>query len=258
MSSVSQPYNLVICSPDSCEQTIKTVFIDNIPVVHFNINNANERKLAVIELVEQGLCNQKIAGKLCGFHRNTVFKILRTKRFLGIEAVLIDDRGHKEPYKYINEVRSYIKKLLRKYPDRKDQDIADQAAKELDMEISRSAVARIRTEGHAKPAKIPCKQKLLDTAKLAETIVKERSDKRQLWLNFDTEPELKQKAEECAKKPLPHAKGEAQQALVDQLQQGKPCAFAGGFMHHLFLQEIDFSKIMSAFPHELKTCSYSA
>ncbi len=66
------------------------------------------------------------------------------------------------------------------------------------MEISRSAVARIRTEGHAKPAKIPCKQKLLDTAKLAETIVKERSDKRQLWLNFDTEPELKQKAEECA------------------------------------------------------------
>ena len=104
----------------------------------------------MIELVEQGLCNQKNAGKLCGFHRNTVFKILRTKRFLGIEAVLIDDRGHKEPYKYINEVRSYIKKLLRKYPDRKDQDIANQATKELDMEISRSAVARIRTEGHAK------------------------------------------------------------------------------------------------------------
>lgn len=177
---------------------------------------------------------------------------------MGIEAVLIDDRGHKEPYKYINEVRSYIKKLLRKYPDRKDQDIADQAAKELDMEISRSAVARIRTKGHAKPAKIPCKQELLDMAKLAETIVKERSDKRQLWLNFDTEPELKQKAEECAKEPLPHAKGEAQQALIDQLQQGKPCAFAGGFMHHLFLQEIDFSKIMSAFPHDLKTCSYSA
>jgi hypothetical protein len=87
------------------------------------------------------------------------------------------------------------------------------------MEISRSAVARIRTKGHAKPAKIPCKQELLDMAKLAETIVKERSDKRQLWLNFDTEPELKQKAEECAKKPLPHAKGEAQQALIDQLRR---------------------------------------
>lgn len=239
---------LIISSLDSCKRTIKTLFVDNIPVVHFNINNANERKLAVIELVEQGLCNQKNAGKLCGFHRNTVFKILRTKRLLGIEAVMVDDRGHKEPYKYINEVRSYIKKLLRKYPDRKDQDIADQAAKELDMEISRSAVARIRTEGQATPAKIPCKQELLDMAKLAETIVKERSDERQLWLNFDTEPELKQKVEECAKEPLPHAKGEVQQALIDQLQQGKPCAFAGGFMHHLFLQEIEFSKIAAPFP----------
>jgi hypothetical protein len=238
---------LIICSPDSHQRTIKAVFLDNIPVVHFDINNANERKLAVVELVERGLCNQKTAGKLCSFHRNTVFKLLRTKGLLGIEAVLADDRGHKEPYKYINEVRSHIKKLLRKYPDWKDQDIADQAAKDLNMETSRSAVARIRTEDHAKPAKVPGKQELLDMAKLAETIEQDRYDKRQLWLNFDTEPELKQKAEECAKDLLPQAKGEAQQALVDQLQQGKPCAFAGGFMHHLFLQEIEFTKITAPF-----------
>lgn len=239
---------LTICSPNSCKRTIKTVFIENIPVVHFEIDNTNERKLAAIELVERGLCNQKIAGRLCGFHRNTVFKLLRTKRLLGIEAVLADERGHKEPYKYINQVRSHIKKLLRKYPDWKDQDIANQAAEDLGMEISRSAVARIRTEGHAKPAKLPCKQELLDMAKLAETIAKERSDKRQLWLNFDTEPELKQKAEACAREPLPRPKGEAQRALIDHLQQGKPCAFAGGFMHHLFLQEIEFTKIAAPFP----------
>jgi len=44
-------------------------------------------------------------------------KSLRTKSLLGVEAVFEDNRGIKEPYKYVNEVRSHIKKLLRKYPE---------------------------------------------------------------------------------------------------------------------------------------------
>ncbi|MDL1982832.1 MAG: hypothetical protein LWX54_01350, partial [Deltaproteobacteria bacterium] len=46
----------------------------------------------------------------------------------------------------IGKVRIHIKKLLRKYPDWTDQAIAEEAAKELQVEISRSATARIRTE----------------------------------------------------------------------------------------------------------------
>ena len=41
---------------------------------------------------------QRIAGKICGFHRNTVFKLLRTKRLLGIEDVFEEYRGLKEAY----------------------------------------------------------------------------------------------------------------------------------------------------------------
>lgn len=85
-------------------------------------------------------------------------------------------------------------------------------------------------------------------AKLAESIEKEELDKRQLWLNFDTEPQLKQKADECAKEPLPRAEGEVQQSLIAQLQQGQRCTFADGLMHHLFLQEIGFDKLMEPFP----------
>ena len=96
-------------------QVVKTVFLNHVPVVHFNVEIICERKLAAIELVERGICNQKMAGKICGFHRNTVFKLLRTKKLLGLEAALKDDRGLKAPYKYINEVRSHVKKLLRKY-----------------------------------------------------------------------------------------------------------------------------------------------
>ena len=239
---------LTICSPDSRKQIIKTIFFNYIPVVHFNINNPNERKLAVIELVEQGLCSQNLAGKLCGFHRNTVFKILRVKRLLGIEAVFEDDRGLKKPLKYIGKIRSHIKLLIRKYPQWTDQALAEQATKDLAREISRSAVARIRTEKHERQVTVPRKKELLDMAKLAESIEKEELDKRQLWLNFDTEPQLKQKADECAKEPLVRAEGELQQSFIAQLQQGQRCTFAGGLMHHLFLQEIGFDKLMEPFP----------
>lgn len=241
---------LILYGRDKHNRVVKTIFVNHIPVVHFDIDNNNERKLALIELVEQGLCNQKMAGKLCGFHRNTVFKIIRTKSLLGIEAVFEDNRGLKEPYKYVNEVRSHIKKLLRKYPEWTDEAIADQAARDLIMKISRSAVARIRTEKQDKPVKVKplSKKELLNMAQLAESIVEDESRRRQLWLNFDTEPELKQKALEYAKEPSPQAQGEAIQSLIEQLQRGTRCTFAGGLMHHLFLQEIGFEQLMAPFP----------
>ena len=238
---------LTLCSPDSRGRTIKYIFIDAIPVAHFHIDNAIERKMAVIELVERGLCDNKTSGELCGFHRNTVTKILKTKQLLGIEAVLQDDRGLKKPYKYIEEVRSCIKELLAEHPDWKDQDIADQASNDLAIDVSRSAVARIRTGEQSPVTTLPNKEELLDFAKIAEAAEREYHAQLQLWLNFDTEPELKQKAEECAKEPPPRAGTPTQQTLIEELQQGKKCTFAGGLMHHLFMQEIGFEQIMSTF-----------
>ena len=139
---------------DNRGRVIKSVYLDYIAVARFNQDDVNERKLAAIELVERGHCTQNIAGKICGFHRNTVFKLLRTKRLLGIEAVFEDHRGPKGPYKYVNKIRSHVKKLLRKYGGWKDQAIAEQASKDLKMEITRSAVARIRTEKSAKRPEI--------------------------------------------------------------------------------------------------------
>ncbi len=239
---------LTICSPDKRNRTIKTIFLNYFPVVHFDIESSNERKIAVIELVEQDLCNHTLAGKLCGFHRNTVFKIIQTKDLLGIEAVLKDERGSKAPYKYISEIRSHVKKLLRKYPDWIDQDIATQAASDLDTTISRSSVARIRTEKQAKKEKRPSKKELCDMAVEADLAVQEHNISRQLWLNFDTESELKQQAEEYEKETPPEAEGEIYETLIEELQKGRQCTFAGGLMHNLFLQEIDFEQIMGIFP----------
>ena len=223
---------------------VKTVFFKYVPVVQFDIDSSMETKLAAIELVERNLCNQTIAGKICGLHRNTVFKLLRTKRLLGLEAALEDHRGLKQPLKYISEIRYQIKKLQRKNPDWTDQAIAEQAARELGMEISRSAVARIRTEKEDTQwsKKQPTLKEIMDMSKVAEAIDLERCDSRQLSLNFELDQELRQKSEEFSQQPAP--KAEREQLLVERLQQGERNVFAGGLMHHLFFQEIGFEQLL--------------
>ena len=226
------------------------MFLDYVPVARFYQDDINERKLAAIELVERCYCSQRIAGKICGFHRNTVFKLLRTKRLLGIEAVFEEYRGLKEAYKYIGKIRSHIKKLLRKYPDWIDQSIAEQASKELNMEISRSAVARIRTEkeDREKDKKTPGKAELIAIARVADAVDKRNFDERQLQLNLTCNKELKERSEEWAKEPAPTSESRSEQQLIDRLQKGERCNFSGALIHHLFLEEIGFEDMMSVFP----------
>jgi transposase len=239
---------MIMAQTDFRGRVSKTVFLNYVPVAQFHADDAAERKLAAIELVERGLCTNRVAGKICGFHRNTVFKLLRTKRLLGLEAVLKDDRGLKEPYKYANEVRSHIKKILRKYPDWTDQAVAEQAAKDLGMNISRSSVARIRNEGKGpQGSALPTKSELIELSRMAEAIDEERFHGRQLRMNFEQDPELKRKSAECAQEPSPKAQRETERFLLDRLRQGERTSFAGGFMHHMFLQEIGFDELTGVF-----------
>lgn len=235
---------------DERGRLIKTVYLDFVPVVRFDLDNINERKLAAIELVERCRCTQKLAGKICGFHRNTVFKLLRIKRILGIEAVFEDDRGAKSPSKYIGRVRSHIKKLLRKHPDWTDQAIADQAGADLEMEISRSAVARIRTEkkDEKREKNRPARADLIALEKEADAIERDRYTGKQLLLNFEWDEELKAKTEEFAKEPSPKAEKETEERFIARLQKGERCNFAGDLMHHLFLDELRFKDLLSPFP----------
>ena len=226
----------IVIGTDKRGITRHTVFLKYVPVVRFNADSANERKLAAIDLVERELCDQKTAGEICGFHRNTVFKLLRTKKLLGIEAVIEDHRGLKSPYKYIGEIRSHVKKLLRKNPDAIDQEIADQASMDLTITISRSAVARIRTEKQDKQ-RLPTKAELEAMAQVADAFDRSNYDKRQLELNFNWDPEIKEKCNQAGKEAAPKVDKKSDQRLIDRLQQGERFNFCGELMHHLFLQE---------------------
>ncbi len=248
-TTIERNGDFLIVTKDDLQRTTKTIFLGYTPVVQFDPDILFERRLAVIELLERGICNNKVAAELIGFHRNTVLNLLRTKRLLGIEAACRDERCYKQPYKFIGEIRLHIKELIRIHPDWSDQKIADRSALDLKMEMFRSTVSRIRNEKLNKSEKLPDKKELMERAALAEQIVEEHSNKVQLWLNFDTEPELKAKAEEFLLEPAPSAANNSQKALLDELQKGKPCTFVGGFMHHLFLQEIGFEELVASYEY---------
>jgi len=243
----------VFTQKDGRDRTFIVVYKDYVPIVFFYIDNINERRLAAVQLVDNGFCSQKMAGKICGFHPNTVFKLLRAKRLFGIEAIFDDDRGPKGPYKYVNEIRLHIKKLLRKYPEWTDQAIADQASKDLKLDISRSAAARIRTEKQDKKAKRNklTKAELVKLAAEADRADRRKYDDRQMELNFNWDPEIKKKCEECSKEGAIKPEKETQRSLIEQMQRGCRFNFCGALMHHLFLNEIGFESIACVFPkHE--------
>jgi len=229
-------------------KTVKTVYFDYRPIVSFHTDNLKERRLAAVQLVELEYCNQKTAGKICGFHRNTVFKLLRTKKLLGIDALLKDERGPKTPWKYVDEIRTIIKKLLRKYPDWIDQQIADETAQQLGIPVSRSAVARIRTEKKDRKLEKRKKHDLEQLAQIADNIDLKQHDERQLNFNFDDDPEFKKQVEEVAKKDPPKVHTNTDKELLEHLKEGQRNVFAGMLFHHLFLNEVNFSTAFDYLP----------
>jgi hypothetical protein len=117
------------------------------------------------------------------------------------------------------------------------------------MEISRSAVARIRTEKQAnkRQKSQPTKAELMAMAKVADAVDKRNFDERQLELNFKWDKEVKEKTEACRQEGPPKSEKKSDQRLIERLQQGERCNFSGELMHHLFLQEIGFEQISSVF-----------
>ena len=227
---------------------IKTVYLNAVPVCRFDADENSERRMAAIELVERGLCTQILAGEICGFHRNTVADLLKTKDLLGLEAAIREERGRKGPLKYIAKIQEHIRKLLEEHPDWTDQDVASLASKELEMDISRNAVARIRVKDEPSTPKTLTKEELFNMARIAEDICKANSVQQQLKLPFEKDPELKQKQEELAQTPPPQPQSKADEQCITKLQEGERIPFAGAFMHHLFLQEIGFDDLLSGFP----------
>jgi len=225
---------------DARGKVTTTVFSEFRPVVRFDRGNQNERRLAAVQLVELGYCSNRVAGKICGFHRNTVGKLLRTKRLLGIDALFEDKRGPKAPWKYIGSIRKGIKRLIKEHPEWTDQQIAEAAEKELGISVSRSAVARLRIANQERETEKVTREDLEQLAKIAENIDLRQYDERQLSFSFEVDLDFKKAVEVFAGEKGPEAQTDTDEGFLDALRQGQRNNFAGMLLHHVFLDHIQF------------------
>jgi transposase len=241
---------LIIKQKDRNNRLIVSVFYDYIPVARFNHDKSDERKLAVVELVERQICNITTAAQISGFHRNTISKFLVTKKTLGIKALLEENRGLKKPLKYSDDVRSAIEQLLSQHPGWSDQKIADQASELLDMDVHRNGVARIRVSNScsANDEVVFSKDRLIELSKIAEIIDQQKNDDHQLALNFEADEQFKQKKEQLEQLEPLQSTNKTEQNLIARLQQGERSPFAGSFMHHLFLNDINNDQLFDCLP----------
>lgn len=230
---------IIYTEKDRLGKKTKTVYFQYRPVVRFNPDCPKERRVACVELVELGYCNKGMAGRICGFHRNTVRRLVQTKRLLGIEGLIKDGRGPKGPWKYIGDIHKVIKELLEQHPEWTDEQIAEESSKRVNENISQSAVARIRGCDKDKPKEYSL-QELRELAEKAEQIDIKRHDSRQLTLNFEEDPEFAKKSEEFKKEEPPQGCTQSDGQLLKMLQEGRRNVFGGCLFHNLFLEEIHF------------------
>jgi len=241
---------IILKQKDECGNNIHVVYYKYSRICQFNPQMNSERRLAAIDLVELKYCSIKVAGDICGFSRNTVTKLINIKKKYGIEGVIQENRGLKSPYKYVKNVRAKILELLENNPDWIDQKIADQATKDLETDISRSAVARIRTENSQPPAPY-YESHLKEVPALADIvnrIDKKQYDLKQLELNFDLDPDIQEKISECKEEEPFVSQIKNDESLILQLNEGMRFNFSGALMHHLFFHEMRIDFLASIFP----------
>ena len=154
------------------------------------------------------------------------------------------------PFQVYWEGSLSYQKMIRSHPDWVDQEIANAASKELSMDVSRSAVARIRSEKEDKKwrSRKRSKAELLEDAYYADALGKVDFDKKQLEFDMIWDQEIKEAAERCTAEGPIETEDHFQKIFIDRLSCGEHSNFAGQFMHHCFLDEIGFDEITSVYP----------
>lgn len=225
------------------------VFFRYIPVASFYEDDLASKKIAAIQLVEAGLANITEAAEVVGLHRNTVSEGIKAKQLLGIVSAIKDDRGRKQPIYYTPAIKAHISRLLEEHPDWIDEKIAKQGAKNLKTRVSRQAVARIRVEHFESAIKLcpPSKRELMEIEAMARHMEERITKYVQLSFNFDDEPDLRKKVDEFATKTAPCANSPTEDKVIFFLQKGARIPYAGLFFYHLFLCELNFSKLFTGF-----------
>lgn len=119
------------------------VYYGYLPLVQFNPDDWLATRLAAVRLADEFQIPYKFVARICGLHRDSVAKFVKTKRFLGFAALCQNDRGPKAPWKMVDEVIEKIQTLVAENPQIQNQPLVAQL-KAAGFDVSETSVRRIR------------------------------------------------------------------------------------------------------------------
>jgi hypothetical protein len=220
------------------------VFYGYLPLVRFNHADWVERRLAAVRLADEFELPYKYVARICRMNRNTISKLVKTKRLLGMQHILENNRGPKAPWKLIDEIVRQIDQLVKEQPDIKNKGIVS-ALKEAGFEISETSVRRVRNRHQPRSLKEELTSppsSLLQMAGIAKRIEKYDLPHRQMQI-FQEElgPEIN------GLDPYDYHPATTSEAVyLELLRRGQRCKYVGGLLYSPMLSQFHFNEITEA------------
>jgi len=222
------------------------VFYGYLPLVRFNASDWIETRLAAVRLADEFEIPYKYVAKICGMHRDTVSKLLKTKQLLGMRHILDNNRGPKAPWKLVDEIVSQIDQLVKDQPDIKNNQIVA-ALKESGFDIGETSVRRIRNRNQAvslnKELASP-PSSLAQMARIAKRIEKYDLPQQQMQMfakELGSEIYNPDPFDYQAHYPLLTAK---ETAYLKLLGAGQRCKYVAGMLYNPILRQLGFNEII--------------
>lgn len=224
------------------------VFYGYLPLVRFDPDDWIERRLAAVRLAEEFDIPYKYVGRICGMHRDTVSKLMKTKRLLGMRYLLENNRGPKAPWKVIDDIINKIDQFVKKQPDIKNKEIVN-ALKDDGVNISETSVRRVRNRYQPLSLKNeltspPCS--LDQMARVAKRIEKYDLPQQQMQIFNNELGSQINEPDPLDYQTHYHPLTALETAYLELLRTGKRCKYVGGFLYCHILNQLQFKEIIEA------------
>ncbi|MGI0037681.1 MAG: putative transposase [Nitrososphaera sp.] len=219
-----------------------------IPLVKFTRGDRAETYLAAVTLADNYQIPYILVAQICQLDRNTVSKLVQTKRLLGLQYIFESDKGPKAPWKVVDEIVAHIDQAVKDDPDITNAKIVA-LLEQAGHSISETSVRKVRNRYHGSLTESPGRLAERKTTLQEKNRVAERIVRRDLLLYqmqfFQAElPETVTQID-----PFDYDQGyanlaPAQQRYLKSLRVGMPCQYAGGFLYSTILERFGFRKIV--------------
>jgi hypothetical protein len=224
------------------------VFYGCLPLVRFNPNDWVDTRLAAVRLADEFEIPYKYVARICRMNRNTVSKLVKTKRLLGIRYLLENNRGPKAAWKLVDDITDRIDQLVSEQPDVTNKQIVD-ALREAGLDISETSVRRVRNRYKARSLKeeLASRPAYLDQMVRIAKRIEEYDLPRQQMQIFQEAlgPEINgPDSYDYQKQYHPLTASEA--AYLELLRAGQRCKYVGGLLYSPILSQLQFNEIIGA------------